>query len=159
MLTDIQYRILKAISPGAPETGCTYEGKSKLTVLLGEQFYIREDVLEIARRKAAVAGVSSNCTFTTSSAELADVVVSVDAFEHFEDPGEILRPMSARLQPSGEIVDSFGPTWYHPMGGHLCSVFPWAHLFFSEKALIRWRSTFRNDGQPGSGKWLAASAR
>jgi hypothetical protein len=41
---------------------------------------------------------------------------------------------------------SFGPTWLHPLGGHLFSVFPWAHLIFSEKALIRWRSTFKTDG-------------
>jgi hypothetical protein len=32
------------------------------------------------------------------------------------------------------------------LGGHLFSVFPWAHLLFSEKALIRWRSTFKTDG-------------
>lgn len=25
-------------------------------------------------------------------------------------------------------------------------MFPWAHLFFSERALIRWRSDFKNDG-------------
>ncbi len=41
---------------------------------------------------------------------------------------------------------SFGPTWYHPLGGHLFSVFPWAHLLFSERALLRWRSGFRSDG-------------
>lgn len=41
---------------------------------------------------------------------------------------------------------SFGPTWRHPLGGHLFSVFPWAHLMFSEQALIRWRSTFKTDG-------------
>ena len=54
--------------------------------------------------------------------------------------------MSALLQPAGEVIVSFGPTWYHPLGGHLFSVFPWAHLLFSEKALIRWRSTFKSDG-------------
>lgn len=41
---------------------------------------------------------------------------------------------------------SFGLTRYHPLGGHLFSVFPWAHLIFSEKALIRWRSAFKTDG-------------
>jgi hypothetical protein len=41
---------------------------------------------------------------------------------------------------------SFGPTWHHPYGGHLFSVFPWAHLIFSEKALTRWRSDLRDDG-------------
>jgi hypothetical protein len=43
------------------------------------------------------------------------------------------------------VLTSFGPTWYHPLGGHLFSVFPWAHLVFTEKALIRWRSDFKTD--------------
>lgn len=54
--------------------------------------------------------------------------------------------MSALLEPKGEVIASFGPTWYHPLGGHLFSVFPWAHLLFSEKALLRWRSDFKTDG-------------
>src|SRR5207244_8983444 len=54
--------------------------------------------------------------------------------------------MNTLLQPEGEVLVSFGPTWYHPLGGHLFSVFPWAHLMFSEKAFIRWRSTFKTDG-------------
>ena len=54
--------------------------------------------------------------------------------------------MDTLLKPSGEVLVSFGPTWYHPLGGHGFSVFPWAHLLFSEKALIRWRSTFKTDG-------------
>jgi hypothetical protein len=34
----------------------------------------------------------------------------------------------------------------HPLGGHLFSVFPWAHLIFTESALIRWRADFKSDG-------------
>src|SRR5262249_29356075 len=75
---------------------------------------IRQDVLETARRKAA--GLD-NCVFATATDERADIVVSVDAFEHFEDPAEILRLMGALLKPSGRILVSFGPTWYHPLGG------------------------------------------
>jgi hypothetical protein len=51
------------------------------------------------------------------------------------------------LRPGGALIASFGPTWYHPLGGHLFSVFPWAHLIFSEDALIRWRSDHRMDGK------------
>jgi len=54
--------------------------------------------------------------------------------------------MNMLLQPAGEMLVSFGPTWYHPLGGHLFSVFPWAHLIFNQEALIRWRSTFKADG-------------
>jgi hypothetical protein len=65
---------------------------------------------------------------------------------HFADPAGILRITNTLLPPTGEVLVSFGTTWYHPWGGHLFSVFPWAHLIFSEKALIRWRSAFRTDG-------------
>jgi SAM-dependent methyltransferase len=107
---------------------------------------IREDVLQKARHRARDAGVQNTCFFASSTKERADLVVSIDAFEHFADPAAVLRTMNALLRPAGEILVSFGPTWYHPLGGHLFSVFPWAHLIFSEDALIGWRSTFKTDG-------------
>ena len=107
---------------------------------------IREEVLQAARQKALSAGVQDTCLFVSSTEELADIVVSMDAFEHFADPAGILRTINTLLHPAGEVLVSFGPTWYHPLGGHLFSVFPWAHLIFSEKALIHWRSTFKTDG-------------
>jgi SAM-dependent methyltransferase len=107
---------------------------------------IREEVLEPARKYAAAEGLAQLCTFTTSTTERADVIVSLDSFEHFADPSGVLRIMDDLLLPDGQVIYSFGPTWYHPLGGHLFSVFPWAHLLFSESALLRWRSTFKNDG-------------
>ena len=107
---------------------------------------IREDVLNGARQNALRACVQDTCLFASATKEFAEIIVSIDAFEHFEDPAEILRIMDALLQTTGEVLISFGPTWYHPLGGHLFSVFPWAHLLFSEKALIQWRSTFKTDG-------------
>jgi SAM-dependent methyltransferase len=182
MFTNIQYQILKRVFPGTPDccSGRFYHGRSKLAVLLGDEFLsgipgksiidfgcgegdeavemaqkgakrvigidIREDVLRIARQKALGAGVESTCLFASSTNELAEVVISIDAFEHFEDPAAVLRIMNTLLQPGGEVFISFGPTWYHPLGGHLFSVFPWAHVIFGEKALIRWRATFKTDG-------------
>jgi SAM-dependent methyltransferase len=107
---------------------------------------IRDDVLQAASQKAFAAGVQHICQFAACTSEPADMVVSIDAFEHFAEPSEMLRIMNSLLQPQGTVFISFGPTWYHPLGGHLFSVFPWAHLIFSEKALIRWRSTFKADG-------------
>jgi len=106
---------------------------------------ISEDVPSAARERAVAVGVQDRCVFTTSTAERADVVVSIDAFEPFPTPG---RPGHHEQPPApeGEVLISFGPTWYHPLGGHLFSVFPWAHRLFSEKALIRWRSDFKRDG-------------
>ena len=99
-----------------------------------------------AERRARDSGVSDRVRFVTTPDAPADVVVSLDSFEHFERPDEILRIMASFLRPGGRVVASFGPTWYHPLGGHLFSVFPWSHLIFTEKALIRWRSRIRSDG-------------
>ena len=107
---------------------------------------IRPEMLERARSLAGHHGVSDTCKFAQRTQEKADMVISLDAFEHFDDPAEILSLMEALLKPEGSIRVSFGPTWYHPLGGHLFSVFPWAHLLFSERALIRWRSDFKSDG-------------
>jgi SAM-dependent methyltransferase len=71
--------------------------------------------------------------------------MSLDAFEHFDDPAQILKIMRGLLKPDGRVIAMFGPTWYHPLGGHQFSVFPWSHLLFTEKALIRWRSDFKRD--------------
>lgn len=107
---------------------------------------IRPELLERSREYAKHAGVDDICRFAHRSPEKADMVISLDAFEHFEQPAEILSMMGDLLKPEGSVRISFGPTWYHPLGGHLFSVFPWAHLFFSERALIRWRSDFKDDG-------------
>lgn len=107
---------------------------------------IREEAHERARRRAEFYGVADRCEFRTAAKTPADIVISVDAFEHFGNPEEILRLMAESLKPGGVAWISFGPPWYHPKGGHLFSIFPWAHLFFTEKALIEWRKQYRDDG-------------
>ncbi|HSD47519.1 MAG TPA: class I SAM-dependent methyltransferase [Pyrinomonadaceae bacterium] len=107
---------------------------------------IRERALANARKRAEARGVSDVCVFTTQTDDKADVILSLDAFEHFDDPAEILRIMRRLLKDDGCIIAAFGPTWYHPLGGHLFSPFPFAHLIFTEKSLIRWRSDFKTDG-------------
>lgn len=107
---------------------------------------IREDVLEVARAAAAEAGVADRCRFDTRLDEPADVVVSIDGFEHYEDPAGALRAMRRFLRDDGLVLVSFGPPWWHPYGGHLFSIFPWAHVIFTEAALIRWRSDIKSDG-------------
>jgi SAM-dependent methyltransferase len=158
----------------------SYEGNSKIEVLLGKDFWtaiqdkvvidfgcgrgddaiemlrhgarkvigvdIQERFLQEARMKARTAGISGSYEFAQSPSEPADVIVALDSFEHFDNPGEILQIMSGMLKPDGRVIASFGPTWFHPFGGHLFSVFPWSHLLFTEKAQLRWRSTFKTDG-------------
>ena len=99
----------------------------------------------LAEAKARV-NARTNVVFTTCVEEPADVILSLDAFEHFDRPNDVLREMANLLTPEGSVFISFGPTWFHPLGGHLFSVFPWAHLLFSERALMRWRQDFKVDG-------------
>jgi SAM-dependent methyltransferase len=106
----------------------------------------RQSVLEKARKNAAASGVLDRCEFVTDTSEKIDAIVSLDAFEHFSDPAGVLKKMHQLLPAGGRVYISFGPTWYHPRGGHLFSVIPWAHVIFSESALIRWRNDVRKDG-------------
>jgi hypothetical protein len=97
-------------------------------------------------RSALPAGVAQRCTFTTAPAGKAERILCIDAFEHFADPAAILRTMAELLEPGGSVLVTFGPPWLHPRGGHSFSVFPWAHLVFTEKALLRWRAGYCSDG-------------
>ncbi len=106
---------------------------------------IQERWLAVAREQAQNVDCR-NVTFSHEPAGPADVIISIDSFEHFADPAAILKTMAGMLRPNGCVLVSFGPPWYHPLGGHLFSVFPWAHLIFTEQALCRWRSHIRNDG-------------
>lgn len=108
--------------------------------VIGVDLY--EDTLSNARQRAAEAGVAERCVFTREPAEKVDVVMTLDAFEHFSDPAGMLKLMGQLLKEDGSILACFGPTWYHPLGGHGFSIFPWAHLVFTEKAIMRWYGDF-----------------
>lgn len=99
---------------------------------------IREDALAKARQRAKDAGVADRVRFATEIDGKVDVIISMDAFEHFADPLAMLRLMRRLLKDDGCIIACFGPTWYHPLGGHGFSVFPFAHLLFTENVLMRW---------------------
>lgn len=105
---------------------------------------IVEDYLAVARAGQEKAGIR-NCRFVQRYEDKVDVITSLDAFEHFGDPEDILRIMARLLQPSGKVLVSFGPTWYHPYGGHF-PLFPWAHVLLTERALMKWRSQYKTDG-------------
>jgi SAM-dependent methyltransferase len=127
--------------------GCGTGGESVEMALRGAGRVIGVDIrqssLDKARLRAANAGVAERCFFVETADEKADIVLSLDSFEHFDNPAEILRVIDRYLAPGGKVVVSFGPPWFHPLGGHLFSVFPWAHLIFTETALLKWRKQFR----------------
>lgn len=103
-----------------------------------------EKWLAAARANLARSGVT-NCEFVRRTDEQADIVLSIDSFEHFDHPERILEEMARLLKPDGRVIASFGPPWYHPLGGHF-PLFPWGHLVFAEKSLMTWRSQFKTDG-------------
>jgi SAM-dependent methyltransferase len=97
-----------------------------------------------ANERLRARGLTERCTIVEQwdgPDGVADVIVCLDSFEHFERPADILRLMHRLLKPGGSVEVAFGPPWYHPYGGHLFSVFPYAHLLFSERALVTWRGT------------------
>jgi SAM-dependent methyltransferase len=105
---------------------------------------IREEVLNVARAKT---GGIPNIQFLTPQQcprESADIVISLDSFEHFENPSAALGLMNELLRPGGSLLASFGPPWRHPLGGHGFSAFLWAHLLFDEPALVGWYNQVKN---------------
>lgn len=107
---------------------------------------IQEPYLQAARRAAQQSGVAERCEFVSQTHERVDIVLSLDGFEHYADPGAVLKTMRSLVCDDGRVLVCFGPTWFHPYGGHAFSVFPWAHLIFTERALIRWRADKEPDG-------------
>jgi SAM-dependent methyltransferase len=107
---------------------------------------LRQHWLDLGVEHAAERGVADRCTFAREWKDPIDLIVSLDSFEHFADPASILTHMRGLLRPGGKVLAAFGPTWFHPLGGHIYSVFPFSHLMFSERALVRWRAMHKSDG-------------
>ncbi len=133
--------------PGLESVELAEHGARHVVGLDLEQRWL-DQARELARRR----GVDRRCTFarTWDETTKADVILSLDAFEHFDDPAQILRTFHRILRPEGSVLASFGPLWYHPYGGHLYSIFPYAHFVFTEKALVAWRSKLPGKGPAAS---------
>src|SRR5215472_9637809 len=130
--------------------GCGPGAEAREMALLGAKRVIGLDIsekwLHYAREQAEKNGIADRCEFVSHVVSPVDVIVSIDCFEHFAEPDAVLQTMYSLLAPGGSALISFGPTWYHPLGGHLFSVFPWAHVLLKEQALIQWRAQFKKDG-------------
>lgn len=87
-----------------------------------------------------------------------DAVVSINVFEHIERVEEALRECHRILRPGG-LAFLHLPPYYSPWGPHLESWihFPWAHLLFSEKTLMRVAA--RKDAQLRLSRQFVEAAR
>jgi SAM-dependent methyltransferase len=110
-----------------------------------------EKGLVVARQLAAEHGVTDRVDFVARVDDRSprfDVVISQDAFEHFDDPAGILRVMRSLVRPGGEIYIAFGPPWFAPGGSHMgyFTKVPWVNVLFPEEAVLAVRARFRDDG-------------
>lgn len=108
--------------------------------------------LRMASENAITRGVADRVRFTTDpvssfGTEWADVALSQNSFEHFEEPGEILEQAYRALKPGGQFFVTFGPSWWHPFGVHNMFMIkrPWAHVVFSERTILKVRQLYRPD--------------
>ena len=110
---------------------------------------------------AAQANVD-NVSFGAKAEGQFDVVVSLNAMEHFIAPEENIGEMAAALHPRGKIYLTFGPLWMAPYGHHMhfFTSAPWINLMFSEKSVFRIRSLYRDDAamsyEPGLNRMTVA---
>ena len=112
--------------------------------------------IEIARRCARSRQLQDSVTFECMDVHdmpdgrKYDVVLSHEALEHVERPGDVLRRIDGILEsgvrPGGRVILGFGPLFHSPLGGHFNRFFrfriPWAGALFSEAALMRLRREF-----------------
>jgi hypothetical protein len=104
MLTNMQYCILKAISPGAPDCCCGrfYQGKSKLEVLMGVDFFDRiagKVVINFASLEVATIK-RLQCLHNRLTREFTTVTVRCAVWSNADD-AKGARWMSASGSPEG----------------------------------------------------------
>ena len=140
--------------------GCGFGQAVILMAELGASFAFGVDIREIplgyARRLAEEKKCVGQCLFLnrTDSASLialygqVDVMLTLDAFEHYRNPELELEEMGKLLRSGGSLFISFGPPWWHPYGCHLTFMGapPWVHILFKERTIMSVRSLYRSDG-------------
>jgi ubiquinone/menaquinone biosynthesis C-methylase UbiE len=141
--------------------GCG-EGKEAIAAALhgAKRVYgidIRDISLEIAQESSREHGVQDKCVFLNGISQNSRVreisgklefAYSLDSFEHFSEPQQILDQLYSLLAPGGELYVSFGPPWKHPFGCHMFffNSLPWMHFIFREETIMAVRAGYRQDG-------------
>jgi SAM-dependent methyltransferase len=80
-----------------------------------------------------------------------DVVFTFNAFEHFDDPPQVLKEALRVCKTGGIVFASFGPLYYSPYGLHAYREVPvpYCHLLFPESSL----EALRTEIAPSSPQW------
>ena len=129
--------------------GCGYGGLSFLAADLGAQRVVGADLLESdiekARHRATLrdshALAPEFVLFSSADRidlpdDTFDVILCFDVLEHIMDYEAIIPEWRRVLKADGKVLIWWQP-YYHPYGHHLHNyvAFPWAHVFFSNKAM------------------------
>lgn len=130
------------------DMGCGAAGKSLYYVSLGAERVIGVDIVPYYENEAVALarklGYSARFNFICASADelpfpdnTFDTIIMNDFMEHVSDPESALREAMRLIKRDGMIFINF-PPYYHPSGAHMSDVInmPWAHMFFSERAMI-----------------------
>lgn len=117
--------------------------------VVGVDLDVAPQTRELISGDAGLAGkvelVTTDGTLRELGAELFDVVLSKNSFEHYAEPESFISTMSARAKPGGLLAVGFGPLWKSPQGDHIefMTPLPWAHLLFPEDVVLAERRRFR----------------
>lgn len=125
---------------GDQSAAMTRKYACRVTGVDTEESYLAEAI----RRYGAICEFSA----TVPRARRWDVVVSINAMEHYPEPKRILEEMLSAATPGGKVLITFGPPWWAPYGSHMHFIWriPWLQLWFNEEAIMTSRSRHRQDG-------------
>ncbi len=112
----------------------------------------RRPIFEKGIAIAENLGIKDRVHFTLSplkelGADSIDVALSLNSFEHYNEPDKILNEVQYVLKSGGRFFISFSPPWLHPFGVHMFFMikYPWPHLIFSEKTIMKVRKIYKDD--------------
>lgn len=122
------------------EIGCWDGMVSFALKQLGKQVTgidLRPDGFDERAIRASVNLVQMDAEHMTFEDSTFDFVFSYGSFEHFADPGLVLKEAIRVAKPGGYIYVEFGPLYYSPYGEHAYHLIPipYCHVLFDKPQL------------------------